>query len=316
MNENQSEFIFDDFLEEGFTVVPNAILNDPRINYLTLGVYVTILKYRNLKGWKIYQSTLVTEHDKKTKVRNAVKDLIECGYMEKITLRDEKGRMNGVKYKVYSRPNTDIQKSENPTTVKQTQIDITQPKSVCRMSVEQTLQNKDIYKIKTEQNKEEKINKEKYKKEKPKSKSKKQSIDEMINEYTSNEELINTIYDFIEMRKTIKKPVTERALKIAINKLEEYAKGNDALKIAMIEKSITNCWTGIFELKEYNKGYNNKPYGSRYSTNKPTPAEMEELRIKEYNKDKEAYNKRRAEEDAYYLAHKEELEAENASIDF
>ena len=50
------------------------------------------------------------------------------------------------------------------------------------------------------------------------------------------------------MRKTIKKPVTDRSLKLTLNKLDQYGK-NDLEKIEILENSIMNCWQGVFELK-------------------------------------------------------------------
>ncbi|WP_294379048.1 helix-turn-helix domain-containing protein [uncultured Clostridium sp.] len=42
------------------------------------------------------------------------------------------------------------------------------------------------------------------------------NLDKIINSYSDNEELINTICDFLKMRKAIKKPMTDRALKIML----------------------------------------------------------------------------------------------------
>ena len=83
------------------------------------------------------------------------------------------------------------------------------------------------------------------KKEKEKSKT---NLDEIIEAYTENDSLKETIKDFIKMRKTIKKPVTDRSLKLTLNKLDQYGR-NDLEKIEILENSIMNCWQGVFELK-------------------------------------------------------------------
>ncbi|MDB2160458.1 hypothetical protein PMX22_11640 [Clostridium butyricum] len=80
-------------------------------------------------------------------------------------------------------------------------------------------------------------------------KEKDTSLDKIINSYSQDEELINTIRDFLKMRKAIKKPVTDRALKIMINKLDKYADTTQK-KIMILENSIENSWQGIFPLKE------------------------------------------------------------------
>lgn len=78
------------------------------------------------------------------------------------------------------------------------------------------------------------------------------SIDSLINNYTSNEELRNTLVDFIKMRKSIKKPMTDRALQIMLKKLQGLSE-NEEIQIKILENSIEHCWQGIFELKEDHK---------------------------------------------------------------
>lgn len=93
-------------------------------------------------------------------------------------------------------------------------------------------------------------NKERKKEEK---KSSLTDYDEIINNYTDDEELKETIYEFIKMRKLKKKPITNRALNNIINKLKENPK---AEQLEMLNNSITNCWTDIYPLKEdYNKTF-------------------------------------------------------------
>lgn len=86
-------------------------------------------------------------------------------------------------------------------------------------------------------------------------KEKETSLDKLIKEYTDNIELIETLIDFIKMRKTIKSPVTDRALKGILNKLDQLA-NDDKNKIVILEQSIINSWKGVFPLKEYSS----KPY--------------------------------------------------------
>src|SRR5699024_10570955 len=76
----------------------------------------------------------------------------------------------------------------------------------------------------------------------------KTNIDKIINAYTENNSLVEAIKDFIKMRKTIKKPITDRGLKMILNKLDQYG-DNDLEKIEILENSIMNCWQGVFELK-------------------------------------------------------------------
>ena len=67
--------------------------------------------------------------------------------------------------------------------------------------------------------------------------------------YTNNPELLQTLNDFLKMRKVIKKEMTERAIKSLLKKLDKFA-STDEGKIAILEQSIISNWADIYELKE------------------------------------------------------------------
>jgi hypothetical protein len=73
----------------------------------------------------------------------------------------------------------------------------------------------------------------------------------IIRDYTQNPKLITAINDFMEMRTKIKKPMTERALELLLNKLSAMADTEEE-KIALLEQSITNSWLSIYPLKHDN----------------------------------------------------------------
>ena len=55
--------------------------------------------------------------------------------------------------------------------------------------------------------------------------------------------------DFADMRKKIKKPLTEKAKELTLSELEKLAPGDEATKVAILEQSIQRCWQGVFPLK-------------------------------------------------------------------
>lgn len=91
--------------------------------------------------------------------------------------------------------------------------------------------------------------KEKYKKEKEKS-----EFDLLIEEYTEDLQLRNTIYEFIKMRKAIKAPMTSKALKLMLSKLDKLSPNdiNCETRIEILNQSIMNSWKGVFGLKKEN----------------------------------------------------------------
>jgi hypothetical protein len=63
---------------------------------------------------------------------------------------------------------------------------------------------------------------------------------------------------FIQMRKAIRKPLTEYAKKLAIKKLEQLkAEGNSPEEV--LNQSILNDWQGLFEVKKSGGNGSGKP---------------------------------------------------------
>lgn len=55
--------------------------------------------------------------------------------------------------------------------------------------------------------------------------------------------------DFAEMRKKIKKPITERAYELLIGQLKVFESNNAGAANVALQNSIMNCWQGVFEPK-------------------------------------------------------------------
>ena len=124
------------------------------------------------------------------------------------------------------------------------------------------------------------INNKKEKKEKASSKNNKSEIDMLIEEYTNNTELKNTLIEFVKHRKSLKAPMTTRALKQLMNKLNSLAT-NDFTKIEILNESILNGWKGVFPLKNNwtpkNKGgFNNESRSNTSKNNEPSKRESKE----------------------------------------
>lgn len=84
---------------------------------------------------------------------------------------------------------------------------------------------------------------------KKKRKKAEQSYDEILNSMVEDNEVKNTIYDYIKMRKLIKKPMTDRALTMLINKLFKLSNSKQ-IQIKILEQSILKNWTDIYPYKE------------------------------------------------------------------
>lgn len=80
-------------------------------------------------------------------------------------------------------------------------------------------------------------------KEKDKKKKKKPTV------YSDDPELNQALLSFIEYRKGMKKPMTDRAVELLINKLEGMTPSITE-QIEILNQSIVNGWQGVFPLKD------------------------------------------------------------------
>jgi len=84
--------------------------------------------------------------------------------------------------------------------------------------------------------------------------------------YTENPELLQRLKEFLEMRKAIKKPMTDRAKSELLSKLDKLA-STDEEKIAILDQSIFNSWQGVFALKQ-TLPFNQRPRNQSKDPNK------------------------------------------------
>lgn len=68
--------------------------------------------------------------------------------------------------------------------------------------------------------------------------------------YPTDSVLNDTFISYIEMRKKIKAPMTEKAIELALSKLESLSGGDNDKAIEILNRSIMNSWKGLFPLKD------------------------------------------------------------------
>ncbi len=86
----------------------------------------------------------------------------------------------------------------------------------------------------------------------------KETITMVLNAYAPNgSELRNALNEFKEMRSKMKKPLTVRALKQALNQLDKLSGSDEMTKIAIVDQSLNKGWQSFYELKVNNAP--NKP---------------------------------------------------------
>jgi DNA-binding Lrp family transcriptional regulator len=213
--------------------ITNELINYEGLKANTKILLLVLMTHRNREKGYAYpsQSTLIKKTGlSKNTLLKCLDELEKEGYIKRFK---EKGENN--KYYIdinfiNSKVGTSIKIDTSSSIKINTSEDITSIKNDTGGSIKiNTLKVRDI------SNKKEKENK-------------KSNIDKIIEAYTKNDLLVEAIRDFIKMRSTIKKPLTDRALKGILNKLDNFT-NNDLDKIEILENSIMNCWQGVFELK-------------------------------------------------------------------
>lgn len=95
-----------------------------------------------------------------------------------------------------------------------------------------------------------KTSKDKLSEDKPsKKKSAKADLNGMLDSFTGNEELKEALKAFLDMRKSIKKPIqTEYAFKLALNKLKQLS-DIDSIRIEIVNQSVEHNWRTFYSVQ-------------------------------------------------------------------
>lgn len=193
-----------------------------------------------------------------SKIRKFKKELIDLGLIEDIALRDEHNKIAGhyikLNYILKQSTLTNFHTIENPQCGNGDSVENLRTNALSVNNINALSTNN-------------------------KNKNKKTEYDVLVENYTDNIELRNTIYEFIKMRKGIKKPITSYGLKKMLNKLDRLASDDDT-KVQILDQSIEHSWNGIFELKndkgDNNNGGNQQSEQPKVDTSKMTFEELEE----------------------------------------
>lgn len=207
-----------------YTVMSNYHLKDKNLSLKAKGLLSMMLSLPD--EWDFSVNGLVAIcKESKTAIQNTLKELEECGYLVRTRIHDEKGRIDYI-YDIF-------EKTHSPQT-----------ENLC--TVNRCTDNRPQLNTK-ELNTEESNTKEK----KVSKTAKRQSYDEQIEAYTDNEDLRQALKAFIQMRKLIKKPLTDHALKLNLGTLNKLSNDDD-IKVAIVNQSVLHDWQGFYPLKNDN----------------------------------------------------------------
>lgn len=227
---------------KGFTVMSNYHFQDKEISLKAKGLLGLMLSLPS--NWDYSVNGLVAiVKENKAAVQTTLKELEEHKYLKRTRVRDETGRFDYI-YDIYEKPYYKLPCTENQCTENQcTDIQCTEVQ--CTENQPQINTNKQN----TNKQNTKELNTNEYKEKN----IKKESVNSVIAEYTENKELQDALHGFVEMRNKARKPLTVRAMKLSLNKLNELAL-DDVTKIAIVNQSIVHTWSTFYKLQNNNNG--------------------------------------------------------------
>jgi len=77
----------------------------------------------------------------------------------------------------------------------------------------------------------------------------KETVLSVIENYSAYGKIVSLLKEFVELRQKKKKPLTVRAIKMALNELDKLAGNDDGKKEAIINQTILHAWDSFYQLK-------------------------------------------------------------------
>lgn len=222
---------------KGFTVMSNYHFQDKEISLKAKGLLGLMLSLPS--NWDYSVNGLVAiVKENKAAVQTALKELEEHKYLKRTRVQDETGRFDYI-YDIYEKPYDKLPCTENQCTdIQCTEVQCTENQPQINTN-KQSTNKQNTKELNTNEYKEKNI--------------KKESVNSVISEYTENKDLQDALHGFVEMRNKARKPLTVRAMKLSLNKLNELAL-DDVTKIAIVNQSIVHTWSTFYKLQNNNNG--------------------------------------------------------------
>lgn len=196
-----------------YTVMSNEFLRNRNLSLKAKGLLAVCLSLPDT--WEYSMKGLVAiSKESITAIRNSMRELEEHGYMAVNKLKNDKGQFY-YEYVIYENPERQKPALDN--------LDIDNV-DVGKQGIENVNQLNTKELITNLEN----INKDLY-----------------ILEQASPE-IQNLLKEYLEMRNEIKAPLTERGLKMLLNRLEKLSNSNVHVQRLMLENAIQNQWKNVF----------------------------------------------------------------------
>lgn len=209
-----------------FVVMSNKFLREKDMSLKAKGLLALCLSLP--EDWQYSLNGLCAIcKESQTSIRSALKELETFHYLKRERRKDEKGQFV-YEYILYETPysgfvHTDNQHADNQYTENAHEENVRQ-QSIKKQSIKK--QNIDEQNIKE--------------------KKKKESYDSILSSHVIDDELKDLYIEFIKLRKMQQKPLTNRALKMLITRIERLSNMDIGTQKKMLENAIMNGWTNVY----------------------------------------------------------------------
>jgi hypothetical protein len=211
-----------------FTVMSNTHFKEKAMSLKAKGLLSLMLSLPD--DWNYSISGLVRlSKDGKDSVMTALAELEEFGYLTRHRTTDSKGKFSGVEYNIFEQPQRDNPSAENPNSAIQNADKPNEENQTQLNTNELSINNKELKELNTNKNNRD------------------------INSYSSilsqivNEQLRNLYVDYIEMRRNMGSPITDRGLNMLITRCERISAGHIEKQKRLLEVAIINGWKNVYE---------------------------------------------------------------------
>lgn len=220
---------------ENFTVMSNYHFKEKKMSLKAKGLLSLMLSLPDTWDYSVAGLTTLSK-DGKDGVMSALSELESFGYLTRERMVNDKGQFCGIEYNIYEQPQPKKPISENQTSEK--------PISAIPISENPTQLN--TYSIKDLSNK---------------------NINELNTDSGDSFAVLNNILDielkelfldYADMRKGIGFPLTERGMKMLIQRCDKISKGSPHIQKILLEAAIINSWKNVYPPNEREMEYINQ----------------------------------------------------------
>ena len=230
-----------------YTIMSNYHLNDINLSLKAKGLLSVMLSLPEDWDYSIRGLAAISKEGEKA-IRTVLTELEDAGYLTRTRVQDNKGRFSDVVYDIFEKPNQNLAENEE----NQGFEPCAQKRHVDERHVDEAHVEKDRQLNTKELNTKELNTKS--------MKERKSCYNEILDKMVTEPKLKEALIEFIKMRKLSKKPPTDHALELLIEKLYKLS-SDPQTQIEIVEQSILNNWQGFFPLKtadNVKKGYSEK----------------------------------------------------------